>query len=423
MLTRITGVIGANFGDEGKGLMTDYFVHKHLKDGKSCIVIKHNGGSQAGHTVVTPNGKRHVFGHFGSGTLQGVPTYFDKDFIINPMTFVKEYKQLEKLGCPPVCYVHPECRIQLPTDVLINQIAESYRGDKRHGSCGMGIWETVVRSEKPHMMFNVKMFQEVSASEYHKTFRDFLHYVFNPEQYLIDRLQELKIPVTEENKKLCCNENLWNNYEDDLYFLFSKCIIMTPSEVVQEWDSAVFETGQGLLLDESNEQFTPYLTPSKTGAHNIMRFIRENLVGVVNNVNIELCYVSRSYMTRHGAGFFPTECDKHYLFSNPQKIVDSTNKTNEYQGSLRYGRLDVPNVLGRIMQDFTQYAFLAPTWSVNWTMAITHMDETNNKIPSEVAGEFTKLLRVADVNRVYVSVGNTRDFISKKGYIKFSKIS
>ena len=49
-------VIGANFGDEGKGLMTDYFSQK-----PNSIVVCSNGGAQRGHTVTTPDGIRHVF--------------------------------------------------------------------------------------------------------------------------------------------------------------------------------------------------------------------------------------------------------------------------------------------------------------------------------------------------------------------------
>ena len=57
-------VIGANFGDEGKGLMVDYFSQK-----PNSIVVCSNGGAQRGHTVTTPNGIRHIFHHFGSGVL------------------------------------------------------------------------------------------------------------------------------------------------------------------------------------------------------------------------------------------------------------------------------------------------------------------------------------------------------------------
>lgn len=423
MITSVVGVIGANFGDEGKGLMTDYFVHRFLNTGKSCVVIKHNGGSQAGHTVVTPDGTRHVFSHFGSGTLQGVPTYFDKDFIVNPMTFVKEYTELQKLGYSPVCYIHPECRIQLPVDVIINQTAEAFRGAKKHGSCGMGIWETVVRSQNSNLDFRVKMFSHVNYSEYHKEFKSFMHYVFNPEQYLIDRLTLMGIPVEDKVRELCTNENLWENYESDLLFMLSCCVPATESEIVNKFDSAVFETGQGLLLDEDNEDYAPNLTPSKTGACNIMRFLRENLVGKANDVHVELCYVSRSYVTRHGVGMFPTECDKKFISLQPEKLMDKTNVTNPYQDSLRYGLLDIPNILGRIMQDFLSYSFLTPTWQIEWSVSITHMDETNGKIPSNVSGSFVDLIHRANRHaKIYTSNGETRKHIHKKSYIKFQRV-
>ena len=60
-------VIGASFGDEGKGLMTDYFASEAAKRRENCLVICSNGGAQRGHTVTTPDGRRHVFHHFGSG--------------------------------------------------------------------------------------------------------------------------------------------------------------------------------------------------------------------------------------------------------------------------------------------------------------------------------------------------------------------
>ena len=56
MEKQIKVVIGANFGDEGKGLMTDYFCNELSANG-SVLNIRHNGGAQAGHTVVTPDGK------------------------------------------------------------------------------------------------------------------------------------------------------------------------------------------------------------------------------------------------------------------------------------------------------------------------------------------------------------------------------
>ena len=69
-MKNIKVVIGANFGDEGKGLMTDYFASKSNKS----LVVRFNGGGQAGHTVTTKDGRRHVFHHFGSGIFAGADT-------------------------------------------------------------------------------------------------------------------------------------------------------------------------------------------------------------------------------------------------------------------------------------------------------------------------------------------------------------
>ena len=77
-------VIGSNWGDEGKGNVTDILCSKEpLK----TINVRINGGAQASHTVVTQDGKRHAFSHFGSGTFAGAPTYLSKEFIVNLFSF------------------------------------------------------------------------------------------------------------------------------------------------------------------------------------------------------------------------------------------------------------------------------------------------------------------------------------------------
>ena len=96
MVSNIKTVIGAGYGDEGKGLMTDYF----CRHSDNPIVVCTNGGPQRGHTVVTPEKISHIFHHFGSGTLYGVPTFLDEFYMVNPMTFVKEFDELKpKLKC------------------------------------------------------------------------------------------------------------------------------------------------------------------------------------------------------------------------------------------------------------------------------------------------------------------------------------
>ena len=66
-------------------------------------------------------------------------------------------------------------------------------------------------------------------------------------------------------------------------------------------------------------------------------------------MDVEVCYVTRTYLTRHGAGPFPEECGKDEI--NPD-MRDLTNVPNPHQGTLRYGRLDEKAFIRRIREDF-----------------------------------------------------------------------
>ena len=67
-------VIGANYGDEGKGLATNFFAKQAKENKEKTVVVLHNGGFQRGHTVIH-NDIRHVFHCFSSGTFQNTTTY------------------------------------------------------------------------------------------------------------------------------------------------------------------------------------------------------------------------------------------------------------------------------------------------------------------------------------------------------------
>src|ERR1700721_2544919 len=97
-------VIGSAFGDEGKGLITDYLCTHSTA--KTCVV-RFNGGAQAGHTVEMPDGKRHIFSHFGSGSFARTPTYLSSYFVCNPIIFKRECKELAPLNVSPTVFVDP----------------------------------------------------------------------------------------------------------------------------------------------------------------------------------------------------------------------------------------------------------------------------------------------------------------------------
>src|ERR1700730_14751416 len=83
-------VIGANFGDEGKGLAVDALAARMTRP----IVIRFNGGAQAGHTVTTPDGRRHVFSHVGAGAFLDAPTFLSRFFVVQPGVFAREAAEL-----------------------------------------------------------------------------------------------------------------------------------------------------------------------------------------------------------------------------------------------------------------------------------------------------------------------------------------
>src|ERR1044071_3564688 len=144
---RARAVLGASFGDEGKGLTVDYLCAR----GGAGVVVRFSGGANAGHTVITPEGDRHVFRSVGSGAFSGVPTFWSPFFVVNPIAILMELRQLDALGVRPELYASPECLVTTFADILINQRLEDARGSGRHGSTGMGLSETIERSRIPEL--------------------------------------------------------------------------------------------------------------------------------------------------------------------------------------------------------------------------------------------------------------------------------
>ena len=376
-------VIGANFGDEGKGLMTDYFCAEAIKRNESCIVALCNGGAQRGHTVVTPDGIRHVFHHFGSGTFAGADTYLSEMYILNPMTFRKEYEELEAMGFSPKVYAHWNCRWSTPFDMMMNQIIEESRGDMRHGSCGMGIWETILRYSNYSEKWNnsLRSFNEYDKelkSAWLKNLRD---------TYFDQRMNKVNLEVWGKWIDIFHSDMLIYRFIDDIAFMCSH-VTWVYGKILNSYDNVIFENGQGLLLDQNQTKYGNNTTPSNTGIENPHTIINKFLP----NANVEVCYVTRTYLTRHGAGRFDEECDKSEINSS---MEDKTNVPNTYQGSLRYGHLDKSELVNRIKKDITSIG--CSDYIVS--LAITHVNEFCNK----------ELLSQKDFAINYLSCNETRE--------------
>lgn len=365
-------VIGANYGDEGKGQVTDYLASKYLTENPDsrCIVILCNGGSQRGHTVTTFN-KRHVFHHFGSGTYAGAETYMTDNFILNPITFREEYEELESEGSiPHAIYINPNCMFTTPFDMMVNQILEISRGEKRRGSCGYGIWETVCRYKDDNnapRIWDISRGTIESLREYLISVRDF---------YIEKRLESQGYPgIPEDWKSVVYSEKLLDNYLEDMSFLFSKCVMIDESHLMN-YDHLIFEMGQGLMLEATYAEHIDNSTPSFTGLKNPMELI-DKLGLSIPDCNVY--FVTRSYLTRHGAGYFEGECSRDDLCILNR---DKTNVPNDFQGVLRYAPLSdkqVEGMLDRIYSELSKYVLSNVLYSgrVVSNLVVTHVNEVD----------------------------------------------
>src|SRR5712664_3469074 len=88
-------VAGMAYGDEAKGATVDFL----CRDLGAGLIIRYNGGHQAAHNVVTPEGKHHTFSQFGSGSfISGVRTHLSHFMLINPIAMLEEEEHLQSLG-------------------------------------------------------------------------------------------------------------------------------------------------------------------------------------------------------------------------------------------------------------------------------------------------------------------------------------
>ena len=131
------------FGDAGKGGLVDHLTRVT----GAHTVVRYNGGAQAGHNVITPDGRHHTFAQFGSGSLvPGTRTYVSRFMLLDPLAMLAEERALQGLGVRDALArtaIDRRALITTPFHVAANRIKEVARGDARHGSCGMGIGETM----------------------------------------------------------------------------------------------------------------------------------------------------------------------------------------------------------------------------------------------------------------------------------------
>lgn len=341
-MTQAYIVIGTGFGDEGKGAIVADLVQAN--DPQKCIVIRFNGGNQAGHTVTTPT-HRHVFSHFGAGTLHGARTYWSEYALFEPAALFVEMEVLkEKMKKDlPSFYVNQLSPVITPFDIMVNQA----RTDGSHNSCGMGIGTTVKRN-----LDGIKLY---------------VHDLFCSEWHLLQKLR-----AVQNYYDMPTNDEVVEEAVDTFIHAVQKIkTFIKPIDHINYLISdrsnqvLIFEGAQGIMLDE-DFGYAPNTTWSKTTSKNAFKILQSSRYSSA----IHRHYVTRAYLTRHGEGPFPNDIP---FKEKPINYAEETNVFNINQGPFLKAPLDIQLLDHAIGYDHTENQY-----GTRNTLHVTCMDQCPN---------------------------------------------
>lgn len=345
-------VLGTLFGDEGKGVTTDYLCLQN----PNALVVRFNGGHQAGHTVVSGK-KRHIFSSFGSGSLRGNPSYTSKYCTVHPRGLINELRGLYGLGCNPKLILDEEAMITTPYDVAYNRFLESMNN---HGSCGIGFGTTIERNLGSEQLFagdlrNPLLLAEKLEEIKSYYFKKFLQY---GDQHLDSEYHPNNLSLDDFNEAV-------SDLLDDVN-------IDSEELIFQKYKSVIFEGAQGILLD-MDHGFFPHVTRSNTTSRNALDIIYRNRLAPP-----EIYYVTRCYQTRHGNGPMTNSEHAHLLhLSNNEK---ETNVSHRWQGNFRTTPFDLDLFTKAIQSD----QIYSSGYKLN--LVITCLDQLEDGLPYTQGG-------------------------------------
>ncbi len=277
-------MIGAQWGDEGKGKITD------LLSKSADIVVRYQGGVNAGHTIVVQDQtfKLHLI---PSGILYPeTECIIGCGTVIDPQVLIEELNQLEKFNISTRNLLISEtAHVTMPYHRMIDQASEERRGTHKIGTTGRGIGPTYAdKSERT----GIRVLDLMDAVGLRKQ----LHWAVNYKNVILEKLYNLP-PLDPE---VVIEQYL--EYADRL----RPHVVDTSLKIydaIQRRRNILFEGAQGTLLDLDHGTY-PYVTSSNPVAGGACVG-----TGVGPTMIDRVIGVAKAYTTRVGEGPFPTELD------------------------------------------------------------------------------------------------------------------
>ena len=277
-------VIGAQWGDEGKGKIVDWLAEQ------STGVVRFQGGHNAGHTLVV-NGKKTILRLIPSGILhENLDCFIGSGVVVSPEALLGEIDELVSAGVKNVAQrlqIAATAPLILPYHVALDQAREQSRGDKKIGTTGRGIgpaYEDKVarRSVRVCDLFNMDLVAEKVRANLalYNTQLVHLHGAnevkFEDVMAKIESFRERILPMIADVSRTLYEKN-------------------------QKGEKLLFEGAQGTLLDIDYGTY-PFVTSSNclAGAVSAGAGVPPQMINYVLGI-------VKAYTTRVGSGPFPTE--------------------------------------------------------------------------------------------------------------------
>ena len=279
-------VLGAQWGDEGKGKMTDYLAEE------ADVVVRYQGGNNAGHTVEVGD-KQYKLHLIPSGILHDEKlNVIGNGVVVDPLAFFKEIDYLKAEGVsvtPDKLIVSDRAHVIMPYHKTLDKLKELARGKNDIGTTGKGIGPCYTDKVERCGIRVCDLIDKEVLKEKLMNNRDmknaYITKVLGGEALDFDAMYE-EYAALGERLKPFVRETSVRVYDE-----------------IKKDKSVLFEGAQGMLLDIDYGTY-PYVTSSNTTAGGVA-----NGVGIGPTMITNAVGIAKSYTTRVGKGPFPTELE------------------------------------------------------------------------------------------------------------------
>ena len=283
-------VVGSQWGDEGKGKITDYMAQE------ADVVVRSQGGNNAGHTI-TFDGNKYALRSIPSGIFNPkIKNVMANGMVINPKQMLEELKGLEERGIKDYqLFISNRAHVVMPYHQELDGAYEQFKGDKKIGTTKRGIGPCY--ADKANRI-GIRIGDLINPESFKLVLKDTLTIknmelkMLGLEPFDFDKIYNEYVQYGQEIKKYVCDTSL------------------LLEEEIEKGSKVLFEGAQGVMLCLDHGSY-PYVTSSSpTGASVPLN------AGVAPKYINNILGICKAYTTRVCEGPFPTELDgdlAHYI--------------------------------------------------------------------------------------------------------------